>query len=127
MTRNTTPLESEEQRALFQWAALAAAKWPELRSMYHVPNEGLRSGRAGARLKLEGMRAGVPDVCLPVPRGGYGALYIELKRTKGGSLSENQRTWIESLKMLGNKAVVCYGWEQARDEIERYLKGCHDE
>lgn len=121
--RNVTPRESDEQQALFRWAAYAAGTWPELRCMYHIPNEGQRTARTGARLKLEGLRAGVPDICLPVPRGGYGALYIELKRTKGGALSDSQRQWLDALNAAGNKAVVCYGWDAARAEIERYLEG----
>ena len=75
--------EDAEQQALFEWAAYQKCKYPELECMYHIPNEGKRSPQTGAKLKRMGLSPGVPDICLPVARGGYSALYIELKRTKG--------------------------------------------
>ena len=122
MTRIDAPTEAQEQAALFRWAALAAGMLPELRLMYHIPNEGRRSVVTGARMRSEGMRKGVPDICLPVPRGSYAALYIELKRTKGGKVSEEQRAWVDALNRAGNRAVICKGWESARNEIESYLR-----
>ena len=81
------PTESEEQQALFDWAELQKGKYPELKALYHIPNEGKRSKATGARLKKEGMKDGVSDNCLPVKRGPYGSLYIELKRIKGSKVS----------------------------------------
>lgn len=104
-----------------RWATLAAGTYPELRLMYHIPNEGKRSVVRGAQMKAEGLRKGVPDICLPVSRHGFHALYIELKRRKGGRLTEEQRGWIDALNRVGNRAVVCYGWDEARTEIEFYL------
>ncbi len=122
MARIDAPTEAQEQAALFRWAAFAAGMLPELRLMYHIPNEGRRSVVTGARMRSEGMRKGVPDICLPVPRGSYAALYIELKRTKGGKVSEEQRAWVDALNRAGNRAVICKGWESARNEIESYLR-----
>lgn len=90
--------------------------------LYHITNEGLRSVTTGARLKAEGLRPGVPDLCLAVARGGAHGLYIEMKRTKGGRLSAEQATWLEKLAREGYATAVCNGWEQARDVIERYLR-----
>lgn len=123
MTRFTGPTEAEEQYALFRWAAYNRTKYPELELMYHIPNEGRRSIVTGGRLKAQGLRPGVPDVCLPVPNVKYTALYIELKRRKGGWVSEDQRGWIAALNRAGCRAVVCNGWDEAREEIERYLGG----
>ena len=117
------PLEAEEQRALMQWARYNTAAHPELKLLYHVPNEGKRSYHAGRELKIQGMKPGVPDICLPVPRGQYAALYIELKRKKGGTVSEHQKEWIAALNKAGNRAVICKGWEEAAEEIVKYLKG----
>lgn len=116
------PTESQEQRALFEWAARMRGKWPMLAAMYHIPNEGYRSPVTGARMKSEGMRKGVPDICLPIARGKYNALYIELKRTVGGRVSDDQRAWIDLLNAAGNRAVVCRGWEEAAREITRYME-----
>ena len=119
--------EHAEQAALFRWAALASRAHPELRLLYAIPNGGARSKATAGRLKAEGVRAGVPDVCLPVPRNGLGALYIELKRPGGvpgrakGALRPAQREWLAALQDAGNAVAVAYGWEQARGVIERYL------
>ena len=115
------PTEAQEQKALFEWAEWAKRKYPELALMYHIPNEARRSYALGREMKAQGLRSGVPDICLPVPRGGYGALYIEMKRREDSRLSDNQRGWINGLNRAGNRAVVCKGWEAARQEIETYL------
>lgn len=117
------PSESVEQQRLFQWAEGMSLKYPELDSMYKISNEGKRSRKNGARMKAEGLRKGVPDVCLPVARCGCHALYIEMKRMKDGRPSEDQLDWINKLTRNGNMALVCHGWEQAADVIENYLEG----
>lgn len=117
------PMEAEEQKCLMQWARYNTAAHPELKLLYHVPNEGKRSYRAGRELKAQGLKTGVPDICLPVPRGKFAALYIELKRRKGGRTSEQQQEWIDNLNRAGNRAIVCRGWEEAAEEIVKYLKG----
>lgn len=123
MTRFSCPTEAEEQTALFRWAAYNRAKYPALELMYHIPNEAKRSTITGHNLKAQGMKPGVPDICLPIPNVKYTALYIELKRCKGGRVSEDQRGWIAALNRVGCRAVVCHGWDEAREEIERYLGG----
>lgn len=76
----------------------------------------------GAQMRMEGMKKGVPDVCLPVARGGYGALFIEMKRTRGGRLTQEQAQWAEGLRAMGNRVERCNGWEEAVRVIEDYLK-----
>lgn len=80
----SVPTESVEQQCLFRWAAFQSGKYPELKLLYHVPNGGSRKKSEAGRFKAEGVKAGVPDLCLPVARGGYHGLYIELKRLKQG-------------------------------------------
>lgn len=114
--------ETENQIALFEWAQLNKGRFPEIETMYHIPNEGKRSQRLGAELKSMGLRKGFPDVCLPVPRRESGALYIELKASNG-KVSEDQKLWLQRLNNAGNCSVVCYGWEAAAKVIEDYLRG----
>lgn len=116
------PTESTEQIHLFRWAVLEYGKWPELELMYHVPNEGKRSYQTGQRMRMEGLKSGVPDICLPVPRGKYHGLYMELKRLKGGAASENQKAWMEALEQQGYFVALCRGWEKAAETITNYLK-----
>lgn len=115
------PTESVEQQCLFRWAKLQEAAWPELALMYHVPNGGYRSKSEAGRFKSEGVKAGVPDICLPVARYPWHGLYIELKRRSGGTLSPDQARWITLLEEQGFKAVRCDGWEEAVITITKYL------
>ena len=124
MVKPRIPQESEEQQALIRWADyMAATVRPESRLLYHIPNGGTRGKAEAGRFRAEGVRAGVPDLCLPVARGEYHGLYIELKRTKGGKISEKQKEWLDALEKEGYCAAVCHGWDEAREKIETYLDG----
>ena len=114
--------EDVEQAALFRWAAYMSGTWPELERMFHVPNGGSRNKIEAARLKMQGVKAGVPDICLPVARGCYHGLFIELKKREGGRVSKEQREWVEYLDKAGYCAAVCHGWDAARALIERYMR-----
>lgn len=127
MRTDREPLEAEEQKALFEWAGYMERRYPELRYMYHVPNGGRRNAREAAMLKAEGVKAGVPDIVLPAARGGCHGLYIELKRQKSGSLSKEQRAYLEYLEEQGYCAVMCRGWRRAAEMIEAYLTQKKDE
>lgn len=114
--------EAQEQVALFEWAERARGKYLELAMLYHIPNGGSRNPIEARHLREQGVRAGVPDICLPVPNLQYTALYIELKCRDGGRISSAQREWITALNRVGCRAVVCKGWDEARDEILMYLR-----
>ena len=116
------PTESEEQQVLFEWAAMQGGAYPELKLLHHVPNGGKRGKAEAGRLKTEGVKPGVPDICLPVARGGYHGLYIELKRLHGGKITEEQTDWISQLKKQGYFAIICRGWNEASVAIMRYLR-----
>lgn len=107
--------------ALFEWAALTACVMPELEALFHIPNGGKRGKAEAARFQRMGVKRGVPDICLAVSRGGKHGLFIELKRTEGGRLSPEQTQWLARLKDAGYEAVVCHGWDEARETIVRYL------
>ena len=68
--------------------------WPELALLHHIPNGGHRARKTARDLARSGVRAGVPDYCLPVARGGAHGLYLELKRLHGGRVSPEQREWL---------------------------------
>lgn len=100
--------EHREQAALFAWAAAAEERHPALALLFAVPNGGARSAVTGARLKAEGVKRGVPDIWLPVARGGYHGLVIEVKAGKGRTTNE-QRRWLAALTAEGWLALVCVG------------------
>jgi hypothetical protein len=136
------PTEEEEQIALFDWAHAVTAKYPMLKYLKADANGGLRpskvrydkSGRAhrfsveAQKLRRAGLKPGFPDISLHwpvidksnIPKYG---LFIELKRTEGGSLSDEQKDWLGYLNSAGYVAVACKGFEAARHTILRYLAG----
>lgn len=121
--------EGSQQTALFAWAALTdiRQRHPELQWLYHVPNGDSRGDDprsamiTGARLKAQGVKSGVPDVALDVPRRGYHGARIEMKIGKNKP-SDNQKKWIEWLASNGYAIVVCYSWIEARDFLIWYLE-----
>ena len=76
--------EAQEQCELIKWAdsCVKTNIHPELAMLYAVPNGGRRDKAEAAHLKMQGVKAGVPDLCLAVPKGKYHGLYIELKVEK---------------------------------------------
>lgn len=117
-----TKNESVEQATLFEWVKWNIHIHPELEMLHHIPNGGSRHPLEAANLKKQGVKAGVPDLSLPVPKGGYHGLYIELK-AHNNTLSYNQEEWLKKLSGYGYYSAVCWGWEQAKNIIEKYLKG----
>ena len=95
---------------------------PDLKWLYHVPNGGKRDVATAARLKAAGVKRGVPDIALDVPKGKYHGLRIELKYGKNKPTPQQQE-WLDHLNECGYKAVVCYGAEEAIAVIKEYLKG----
>ena len=119
--------ESGHQKAIFAWAALNRHEYPQLEWLHAIPNANSHHQVA------EGVRAGVPDICLPFPVRQWHGFYCELKidgrqgQARGGK-SEAQDKWIEYLSSAGYYCVTAYGWENAVRAILEYLTGAstHD-
>ena len=120
-TNKPKTTEAQEQKSLIEWAKWQEKKYPELKMLMHVPNEGKRSKRYGAELKRMGMAKGFPDLGLLVPNKKYAGLFIELKADKTKSMTKEQKEWLEKLNSYGYKAVRCNGSEEAIQIIKRYL------
>lgn len=120
--------ESGHQRAVFAWAALHLGKWPELRWLHHIPNGGSRGDDArsrqirGAALKAEGVKTGVSDLCLPVKRGEFSGLYIEMKKPgKLKSESKEQKEFGAFVQSQGFGYVCVDEWTKAVEVLKEYL------
>lgn len=113
--------EHAHQVAVFVWAALQFHRWPELRMMFAIPNGGERNKIVAANLKAEGVRRHVPDICLPVARGPWHGLFIEMKKLTDYRVHEGQKEYIKQLQEQGYGACVCVGWQAAADVLEKYL------
>lgn len=116
------PTEDQEQIALVNWARMQEKRYPELRLLFHIPNGGSRGKAEAGRFRAMGVKAGVPDLFLPVPRFGWHGLFLEMKRAKGGRVSPEQKKWIADLEAQGYCALVCCGFEEATANIMVYLR-----
>lgn len=140
--------ESEHQILLMCWAKkVSLAGRSELSWLFHIPNGGGRSKREAGILKAMGVKPGVSDLFLPVPKiidcridqtteGGIAmidmsgqclframaGLWIEMK-AEGGRAGEDQLKWIYAMRNAGYEARICVGWEEAVEVIKEYLGG----
>lgn len=122
-------IEEDDQAALYQWVMLNGKRISHLSLLFHVPNGSKLSGASpekraiqGARLKRQGVRAGIWDNFWMRPIDSYCGLWIELK-TKTGRLSEDQKIFGRAAVAQGYAAVVCIGWEAATRAINDYAYG----
>lgn len=115
--------ESEEQQNLFSLVWRQLNIYPELWLLHHIPNGGTRRKIEASHLKAQGVRKGVPDISLPVAKGKYHGAYIEMKRTKGSTISTDQKEWLNRLIDNGYAAVVCYGASEAWEFLKAYISG----
>jgi hypothetical protein len=117
--------EHDEQAALFQYVRAKEQTYPLLALLFAVPNGGYRNPRTAGRLWAEGVRSGVPDICLPVPAEHDGkerhGLWIEMKVGKN-TTTDNQKWWLDKLWVWGHEIEVCHSWIEAWNVIVRYLK-----
>lgn len=114
--------EAQEQIIIFNWARFV----PELRWLFAIPNGGSRHVLEATNLKRQGVKKGVSDMFLPIPKGKYHGLFIELKVGKNKATPE-QREFILHANKYNYHAEVCYGHEEAIDLIKRYLNLRPDE
>jgi hypothetical protein len=107
------PSEHYEQARLVMWFRQT---YRPMR-IFAIPNGGLRSKAIAAKLKVEGVTAGVPDLFIPELK-----LWVEMKRIKGGRLSPEQKDWINYLASVGYVCFICAGAEDAKIQISDYIK-----
>lgn len=115
--------ENEHQILVMCWAKkMALAGRAELDLLFHIPNGGGRSKREAGLLKMMGVKPGVSDLFLPVPKDGFHGLWVEMK-TDDGRLSEEQKKWMASMHGQSYLAVVCFSWDVAVEAVMNYLGG----
>ena len=124
--------EHTEQEAVFIWASMMEAQYPELRLLYAIPNGAKlprrknKSGQwyspEGVKLKAEGMRPGMPDMALAVPRQGWHGLFIEMKNGYKNKPKPHQVSLLDALSGQGYLATVCHSTAEAIETISDYLE-----
>lgn len=110
--------EKDEQKRIFEYARMKR----QLKWLFAIPNGGKRNVIEAKSLKAQGVKAGVPDMFLPLARNGYHGLFIELKVGKNKT-SPQQDEFIKDVSFNHYKCEVCYGANEAIKTIEEYLKG----
>jgi len=101
--------------------------------MFAIPNGANKSRRAAMLFKAEGLKAGIPDCFIPMPKGIYAGLFIEMKdkpkvlqsgklSTSHTKVSPEQEQWLNELMNQGYYACVCYGSDEAIKVIDMYIK-----
>lgn len=125
-----TPYEDEEQARLFQeidkhvGTDEIPGDMPDLKWVYHIPNGGWRGWKAGAKMRCQGVRPGVPDIAWDCmrrnPEGGwYAGFRCEMKR-KGEYPTTEQKQWHAWLRSQGYYVCVCRTWREAWAELMAY-------
>jgi hypothetical protein len=84
---------------------------------FAVPNGGRRGVREAVALRRQGVQSGIPDLVLPGPDTRWRCLAIELKRSKGGRVSEEQEAWHRLLRSCGWRVLVCCGADDAIEQL----------
>ena len=112
--------EDLEQYTLFQYASLQPD--PRWTLLFSIPNGGMRHFATAVRLKMTGLKAGIPDIFFPVASGPLNGLFIEMKFGRG-RVQPAQAVWHNLLREQGYAVEVCFGAIDAIDTIKRYLDG----
>jgi len=113
--------EHLSQVAIFHWARLNEHRCSALAWMFAVPNGGHRNKVVAGKLKAEGVKRGVPDICLPAARNGFHGLWIEMKYGKNKP-TDIQLEFHEFLREAGHRVEICWTAEEARKELCDYLQ-----
>lgn len=112
--------EDLEQAFLIEWCKMQENAHPELKMIFAIPNGGKRDIKTATKLKKTGVKSGVPDLMLAVPKNGKAGLFIEMKYGKNKP-SQNQKEWLKLLAKQGYETKVCYSAEEAIKIIKEYL------
>jgi len=113
---SVVPTEDQEQIRLATWLALQGIRFTA------SANGGSRNYLEAAKLKRMGVSKGWPDVQIPIMSGGFGGLFIELKRVKGGKPTREQVDWIRYLREQGYYADFARGFDEAKEIVLHYLR-----
>lgn len=121
MSAAPVPLEHDEQVTFCQWLDVRGIVYFAVPNGIYTKLKGKAAGKQMAKMKAEGFKPGVPDLVVLL-RGGK-SVFVEMKRTKGSTVSTEQKRWLHTLGELGFSAFVCRGAKEAISVIERVIDG----
>lgn len=112
-SREIIPSEHEEQVDFVEWFE---REFPSV-GILAIPNGGHRHKATAYKLKKEGVKKGVPDLLIP-----EWFLWVEMKRIKNSSLSDDQKKWRDYLVSVGYEYRVCKGCQAAIAAVLQFLR-----
>ena len=112
--------EDSELIKFFDWVRLNEKFDPRFETIYHIANERRISQHHGKILKQKGVKAGIPDVHVPIPSGMYPGLFLEFK-VAPNNLSVEQKRVIKGLLRVGYLCLVVWSAEEAISVVTEYL------
>lgn len=114
--------DNEEARMQIEFFRQVPLFFPRLpdKLLFAIPNGGSRHKIEAANMKRQGVKAGVADVILQIPKKGFASLCLEFK-TKTGRQSKEQREYQRQVEMAGSKYVVVRSVEEAIFVMKKYL------
>lgn len=119
--KNETP-EHDIQAAFIHWCRMEALLGRrELAYFYSIPNGIFVSKFTRNKMVAEGLLMGVSDLHLPVPRGSYHGLFLEVKNGTQGKISIPQRNFIAFVTSQGYFAKVCGSLEELKETVDWYM------
>lgn len=121
------PYEEDEQIIFVRWCRLKGL------IVHHSGNEigGSTTAMKARAIKMKkmGTSKGFPDLLVFIPVYGttkeidsYQMCAIEMKRRNGGTVSKEQKQWLEILQASGAMSAVCHGADEAIAFIEAIMK-----
>lgn len=102
----------------FTKKSLLKRNYPQI--AHHCPSGGNRSQREGANFKLLGVIPGVPDIFVPIRKGDYSGLYVELKDAKGKP-SQFQIDYMKAVTEQGFLCLLINCLEVYKENLTQYL------
>lgn len=108
--------EHDEQVGFVNWFR---GRFPGV-LIYAIPNGEQRAKTTGKRLKAEGVVAGMPD--LHIPQWG---LWVEMKRTDGGSVSAVQKCIHKQLEAIGQTVIIGWGAREASRLVLEWVRSAN--
>lgn len=113
--------EAQHQTFVFQVLQLNERKYPFLKWIYAVPNGGHRHPAVAAQMKAQGVKRGISDICIPIPKKDYHGCYIEMKMV-GKKLTPEQAEFAAFIMENDYEFAMCLTCDQVLETIENYLQ-----
>ena len=122
-TKSKRKISHEEADIQSEFFKVVPTFFPTLpdKLLFAVPNGGSRNKLEAINLKRQGLKPGISDVILLIPKKGFSSLCMEFK-TSTGDQSDDQKEFQRQVEMCGGKYVIVRSVQKAIELMNNYLK-----